>query len=230
MNDLISSFWRNYSAFKVAIAKEDLETVTALDRALNQAIGEIINRPARDLVEVAHQFRFATDLINVEAEDVSCVQRNIDLIRKLVDKYVGLGMVPHDGEPVLREPGTLPYSVLDEDHYNDHPAPVVVFKSDYTVSYANLKFAELMGREHSDVLGRHAADLFGFTRFRNDLQSRIDECLNGAMMRYTHADEIDGQTWVRIYEFSPCYSPSQSFIGALIRMTVMPDRRGSRAS
>lgn len=230
MQDLISSFWRDYSAFKIAISKEDLETVTKLDRDLNRSMTEIINWPARNLAEVGYQFRFATDLINVEAEDVGCVQRNIELIRKLVDKYVGLGLVPYDGDPKLREAGSLPYSVLDEDHYNDHPAPVAVFKSDYTACYVNSKFVSLIDRPFSEVLGRHAADLFGFTRFRNDLQSRIDECLKGAILRYTHTDVINGQTWVKIYEFSPCYSPSQSFIGALVRMTVMPDRRGSRAA
>lgn len=230
MKDLICLFWRNYSSFKIAIAKEDLDTITKLDIELNSAIGEIINRPARDLTDVAHQFRFATDLINVEAEDVGCVKRNIGLIRKLVEKYVGLGIASDTGDPAMREPGSLPFSVLDEDHYDDHPAPVVVFKTDYTVSYANPKFCELVERAFPDVLGRHAADLFGLTRFRNDLQMRIDECLDGAISRYTFADTVDGETWVKIFEFSPCYSPSQSFVGALIRLTVVPDRRAGRAN
>lgn len=230
MEDLICSFWRQYSAFKIAIAKEDLELVARLDLQLDQAIGDIVNRPASDMGEVAHQFRFATDLINVEADDLSCVKHNIELIRRLVEKYVGLGMVPEVSDAFVRQPGTLPYSILDEDRYNDDSEPVVVFKADYTASFANPAFMQLIGRDYSAVLGRHAADLFGFKRFRTDLQIRINDCLNGGVLRFTHAEEIDGETWVKIYELSPCYSPSQSFIGALIRLSVVADRRAARAN
>jgi PAS domain-containing protein len=228
LKDLIGSFWRHYSALKVAVAKEDLGTIAKLDSELTQTIEQIINRPARDMGELVHQFRFATDLINVEADDVSCVKRNIDLIRKLVDKYVGMGIVPDGSGPSVHQAGNLPYSVLDEDMYDEQSAAFVVFKDDYTVSYANPAFSSMLDLAGESVVGRHAADLLGFKLFRSDLQIRIDDCINGAILRFTHSEEISDETFVKIYEFSPCYSPSQSFVGALVKLSVIADRRALR--
>ena len=228
MKEEISAFWRQYSAFKQAVTNDDIDIVKQLDASLNKTMDLIVTRPAVTVENIVLQFKFATDLLNVEAEDISCVKKNIGLIRSLIEKYVGLGITLQDDEGIERKSAALPFMVFDELRYDDQPLPTILVKEDYTLGYFNPAYEMVRAEGTYPKLGAHIADLFGLGHFRNGLKDKIDQALAGEVTRFTYVEECDGKSYVWINDITRVFSPSGMLLGALIQINKIADRRSGR--
>lgn len=228
MKEQICAFWRQYSAFKLAVTNDNFEIVQQLDASLTKTIDLIVNRPAVTVEDIVLQFKFATDLLNVEAEDVGCVKKNIGLIRSLIEKYVGLGITLQDDEGVKRQFASLPHTIFDEHRYDEQPVPTLLVKEDYTLGYVNNAYQQSLGLNDRTFVGTHVADHVGLVHFRNGLKEKIDLALAGEVSRYTYVDDCDGKRFVWIHDISPVYSPSDMLLGALVQINKIADRRSAR--
>lgn len=228
MKDEISAFWRQYSAFKLAVTNDDFEVVQQLDAVLNKTIDLIVNRPAATIEEIFLQFKFATDLLNVEAEDVSCVKKNICIIRSLIEKHVGLGLGFQDDEGVRQKPASLPFLIFDEARFDDNSTPTLLVTDQYIVGYANAAFEQTRRIAEKSSVGGHLADVVGLVHFRNGLKDKIDLAMAGEVTRFAYVEDCDGKSFVWIHDITPVYSPADMLVGALIQINKIADRRGAR--
>jgi hypothetical protein len=222
---LIDLFWQRYSELKGAVDRNDAQKITILDRELDPLLESITSRKTKSSSEVLEQFRFAIDLLNEEAEDTGCVQRNSELLRKLVDRYIGAGL-PYDGATPDGEAASWsPYVILDEDRLDDLDERVFVVSPGYRVNYTNAVNALCYEVKTNDIVGRHIAEFIGIHHFQQALREKLDACFKGEAAKYTYAEDHDGRTVVRSYEMSPCYSPSYKLVGAIIIVKELADRR-----
>jgi hypothetical protein len=222
---LIDLFWQRYSELKGAVDRNDAQKITVLDRELDPLLESITSWKTKSSAEVLEQFRFAIDLLNEEAEDTGCVQRNSELLRKLVDRYIGAGL-PYDGiAPDGESASWSPYVILDEDRLDDLDERVFVVSPGYRINYTNAINAQCYEAKTNDLVGRHIAEFIGIHHFQQALREKLDACFKGQPAKYTYAEDIDGRTVVRSYEMSPCYSPSYKLVGAIIIVKELADRR-----
>lgn len=161
MKTLIELFWQRYAELKSAVDRNDVPKIATLDRELENLLDSITGRKNASSAEILEQFRFAIDLLNEEAEDIGCVQRNSGVLRKLVDRYIGAGL-PRDGSN-LDEHGAewSPYAILDEDRLDDLDERVVVVSPGYRINYTNAANAASLHANVSEIIGKHIAELVG---------------------------------------------------------------------
>ncbi|MGV1914117.1 hypothetical protein [uncultured Agrobacterium sp.] len=225
MKRLIESFWQRYKELKSAVIRNDAPKVAALDKELEKLLDSIIGRKNASSSEILEQFRFAIDLLNEEAEDIGCVQRNSEVLRRLVDRYIGAGL-PRDGGTGTEEDAPWsPYVILDEDRLDDLDDRVVVVSPGYRINYTNSANAASLQSDRSDIIGKHIAELVGIHRFQQIFRHKLDACFKGEAEKYTYAEDELGHTVVKSFEMSPCYSPSYKLVGAIVVVKELEDRR-----
>ncbi|XUY28204.1 hypothetical protein RMR21_007670 [Agrobacterium sp. rho-8.1] len=225
MKALIDLFWQRYTELKGAIERNEAQKVLFLDRELDSLLENITSKKTKNSTQVLEQFRFAIDLLNAEAEDTGCVQRNSELLRRLVDRYIGAGL-PYDGvTPDGESASWSPYVILDEDRLDDLNERVFVVSPGYRINYTNAVNALCYDVKTDDMVGKHIAEFIGIRHFQQALREKLDACFKGEAAKYTYAEDIEGSTVVRSYEMSPCYSPSYKLVGAIIVVKELADRR-----
>ncbi|NTJ42545.1 hypothetical protein G6L28_08025 [Agrobacterium larrymoorei] len=224
MKTLIGLFWQRYAELKRAVDRNEADKIAILDRELDNLLENITVKKNASAAEILEQFRFAIDLLNEEAEDIGCVQRNSDMLRKLVDRYIGAGL-SYNGDG---EGGVSPYVVLDEDRLDDSDDRVVVVAPGYRINYTNSANASSLGTNANEIVGKHIAEFVGIHHFQHAFRQKLDACFKGEAGKYTYAEDVDGQTIVKSFDMSPCYSPSYKLVGAIIVVKELADRR-SRA-
>lgn len=224
MKSLIDLFWHRYSELKGAVDRNDSQKILILDRELDPLLENITSRKTKNSEEILEQFRFAIDLLNEEAEDTGCVQRNSELLRRLVDRYIGANRLENN-EGKGGEGGWIPYAILDEDRLDDMNDRVVVVSPGYRISYTNTANAACLETETQDIVGRHIAEFVGVYHFQQALRDKLDNCFKGEPAKYTYAEEVGGRMIVKSFDLSPCYSPSYKLVGAMIVVNELEDRR-----
>ncbi len=231
MKDLIELFWLRYTELQSAVGKNDTDKIAVLERELEQLLERLVGRQTGSSEDIREQFRFAIDLLNHEAEDLGCVQRNSELLRTLVDRYVGMPLkakvIGDEDEDTLEWHHR--HLVLDEDMLNDLDEPVVIVSPEYRVSFTNAIDA-FQRNAPDELLGCHMAELVGVHRFQNDLREKLDNCFKGDTSKYTYAENQDGNTVVKSLEMSPCYSSTYKLVGAMVVVREIADRRRDRAT
>lgn len=225
MKQLVERFWQKYYLLKGAVNSDDSVRVEKLDAELDCLLEELLNAKSFEPEEVLMQFRFAIDLLNIEAEDIGCVQRNADMVRKLAERYIRTGMVNVGQSDELNQSPRSPYIILDEDHLNESNCKAFVISPGYKISFANKNFVESLNRKVEDVIDRHLSEIIGEQHFTNELRERVDLCFRGDTSRHTYALDMGAGTNVHKYVMSPCYSPSNKFIGVLVYLNNFSDRR-----
>lgn len=128
LKDLIELFWLRYTELQSAVGKNEADKIAVLERELEQLLERVVGRKTESSEDIREQFRFAIDLLNHEAEDLGCVQRNSELLRTLVDRYVGMPLKAkvigdEDADSLEWHHRHL---ILDEDMLNDLDEPVVI--------------------------------------------------------------------------------------------------------
>jgi len=228
LKTLIDSFWRLYGELKTAVDGNQPQRIAELDRELDALLDQITGRKNASPAEILEQFRFAIDLLNEEAEDIGCVQRNSEVLRRLVDRYIGAAL-PSDGSGLDANGAPWsPYAILDEDRLDDLDDRVVVVSPGYRINYTNAANAAFFHTNSNEIIGKHIAEFVGIHHFQQALRGKLDACFMGEAGKYTYAEDSDTGTVVKSFEMSPCYSPSYKLVGAVIVVKELADRR-SRA-
>lgn len=226
LNGLIDLFWERYAQLKVAIDRNEADKITVLDRDLDPLLENITRRQTGNAEEIRAQFRFAIDLLNEEADDYGCVQRNTELLRVLVDRYVGMQLLNTDESTLAPELSVLAkHTILDEQKLDALPTRVIVVSTGYRISYTNQITSIGHSTMSTDVIGCHIAEFVGLHRFQQDLKEKLDRCFKGEASKYTYADDTSGRTTVFSFDMTPCYSPSYKLVGAMIMVDEVADRR-----
>lgn len=228
LKTLIESFWQRYAELKSAVDRNDALKIATLDRELDNLLESITSRKNASSAEILEQFRFAIDLLNEEAEDTGCVQRNSEVLRKLVDRYIGAGLAREGSNTDEHGAQWSPYAILDEDRLDDLDERVVVVSPGYRINYTNAANAASLNANVSEIIGKHIAELVGIHHFQQAFRQKLDACFKGEAGKYTYAEDMDGHTVVKSFDMSPCYSPSYKLVGAIVVVKELQDRR-SRA-
>jgi len=228
LKDLIELFWLRYTELQSAVGKNEADKIAVLERELEQLLDKIAGSKTENAEEIREQFRFAIDLLNHEAEDLGCVQRNSEILRTLVDRYVGLSRKSKAVGDEDADIGSFEWQhrhlVFDEDMLSDLGEPVVVVSPGYRVSYAN-GLDTFQRNAPEGLVGCHIAELVGVHRFQNDLREKLDNCFKGDASKYTYAEDSNGHTVVKSLEMSPCYSSAYKLVGAMVVIREIADRR-----
>ncbi|MCJ8518042.1 PAS domain S-box-containing protein [Pseudorhizobium tarimense] len=237
MEALIGLFWAKYNDLRRAVDCDDPTAVQRLDQELDPLLQAIVQHQVSDLASIQAQFRFALDLLQEEADDRGCVNRNGHLLQMLVERYLApqIGraatarVAGNEGE-VVTVFETEDGAVLDPVLFDRIPERIMVVAPGYRVFYSNEPNAERLGQPKEKLLGRHFADLVGIYHFQRDLREPIDRCLAGECLSHTYAEQRDGATVVVQCRLSPCFSDATTQVGALVIMQEMADRRRPRAA
>ncbi|MCX8999783.1 PAS domain-containing protein [Rhizobiaceae bacterium BDR2-2] len=223
---LIELFWSKYADLKAAVETNDSERVEALDREIGNLLGTIFQTKAKSRVDINRQFRLAIDLLNEEADDLSCVHYNSRLIQGLVERYIVMGEgealdigAQEDGAEDVRD------AVFNTSMLDSISERVAVIGPNYRLTYTNAANASRHNMPPGHLVGKHFAEIVGFQRFQNGFKEHIDRCLAGETVTYTYADEIDGRTIVVRCRMSPFYNTASSPAGVMLVMRETADRR-----
>lgn len=235
MESLIGLFWSKYNDLRRAVDRDDPAAVRALDRELDPLLQAIVQCQNSDPASIQAQFRFALDLLQEEADDRGCVNRNGHLLQMLVERY----LAPQIGRAAnARAAGDSSHvessfeagdgAVLNSAIFDRIPERIMVVAPGYKVFYSNETNAQRLGQAKEKLLGRHVADLIGIYHFQRDLREPIDRCLAGECLSHTYAQQRDDETIVVRCRLSPCFSDAQTQLGALVVIQEMADRRRPR--
>lgn len=231
---LIDLFWSKYNRLQAAVDLEDPVAVEALDQEIDPLLRAIFQHQVSDPAGIQAQFRFALDLLKVEADDSGCVHRNGHLLQMLVERY----LAPQISCAAARAGGDqgatatiMPAgdtAFLDPSLFDRIPERIVVVAPGYRVFYSNDTNAQQMGQPKEKLVGRHFAEVIGIQHFQRDVKAALDRCLEGESFTLTYAEQRDEQTVVICCRMSPCFSDAHTQIGVLVVMQELPDRRRSR--
>lgn len=218
LKTLVERFWQQYSRLRHAVETNDALAVEALDRELDPILETIIHKETRNPDEIRIQFQFAIDLLNEEAEDFAGVQRNTELLKTLVNRYIGKGYSPNDKD------GSN-HTVLDEAWFDEQSDRIIVVSTDYRIFYCNAANASRYSVSVSDIIGKHIAEFVGLHRFQHGLKEKLVQCFQGEATQFTYAEDTDGRTIVVSLGITPCFSSSGTLLGAMIILEEAADRR-----
>jgi PAS domain-containing protein len=230
---LIDLFWSKYNRLQAAVDLEDPVAVEALDQEIDPLLQAIFQHQVADPAGIQAQFRFALDLLKVEADDRGCVHRNGHLLQVLVERYLAPQISCAAARAGGEQGGTtiLPSgdsAFLDPALFDKIPERIVVVAPGYRVFYSNETNAQLMGRPKERLVGLHFAEAVGVLHFQRDVKPALDRCLEGESITLTYADQRNDQTVVVCCRMSPCFSDARTQIGVLVVMQEMADRRKPR--
>lgn len=228
MKSLIDLFWARYLELKRAVDRNDVARIAVLDCELDPLLEKITSKETNDADDIRAQFQFAIDLLNEEADDWGCVKRNSELLRLLVDRYVGLEILRTDARRssiMGHADDAVVHNIIDEAKLDSLSDRVVVVSTGYRISYTNEANASRYDSTVADVVGCHIAEFVGLHRFQHGLREKLDSCFKGETVKYTYADDVDGRTIVMSFDMTPCYTSASKLIGAMIMVVETADRR-----
>lgn len=222
MEVLIELFWSKYTELKGAVDENDSARVEALDREVSNLLGSIFQAKAKSLIDINRQFRLAIDLLNEEADDLSCVHYNSRLIEGLVERYIAMSEDEARDDALSEEvrDGVFNTSLLD-----NISERVAVVAPNYRLTYSNAANAVRHHAQPGNLVGMHLAEIVGFQRFQAGFKEHIDRCLNGETVAYTYAEDVDGRTLVIRCRMSPFFSGGNGPSGVMLVMRETADRR-----
>lgn len=228
MEVLIELFWSKYSDIKAAIAANDADKAGKLDREISGLLQTIFEAKASSLGDIRRQFSFAIALLDEEAEDLSCVRYNSQVINGLVNRYLTSG----DQDAGLDDMGadTPNDASINTALFDKISECISIVSSSYRVNYANSAHAQRFNRAAGEMVGLHLAEVVGFQRFQNGFKDHIDRCLSGETVTYTYAEEVNGRTVVNRCRLSPYYDHSSAPAGVMMVVSEIADRRRSSAA
>lgn len=234
MEVLIELFWSKYAELNAAVEANDSARVEVIDREISDLLGTIFQTKARNLADINRQFRLAIDLLNEEADDLSCVHYNSRLIQGLVERYIALGegevlgaggVTQEDGFPEDVRDALFNTSLLD-----NISERVAVLGAGYRMTYTNAANASRLQTQPGGLVGKHFAEIVGFQRFQNGFKEQIDRCLSGETVTYTYAEQYEGNTVVVRCRMSPFYNGGLAPAGVMLVMRETADRRRSSSA
>lgn len=235
MEALIDLFWSKYNELRRAVDRDDPVAVRRLDGELDPLLEAIVQHQVSDPGSIQAQFRFALDLLQEEADDRGCVNRNGYLLQVLVERYLApqIGRAASARVAGANRDGSASFqvhdaAVLDAGLFDRIPERIMVIAHGYKVFYSNETNAQRLGQPKEKLLGRHCADLIGIYHFQRDLRGAIDRCLAGECLSHTYAEQREGQTVVVQCRLSPCFSDASTQLGAMLVLQELADRRRPR--
>ncbi len=235
MEALVDLFWSKYNDLRHAVDRDDSVAVRRLDGELDPLLQAIVQHQVSDPVSIQAQFRFALELLQEEADDRGCVNRNGYLLQLLVERYLTLQIgraanarVAGESSTAVTSSQTSEAAVLDSGLFDRIPERIMVVGHGYKVFYSNETNAQRLGQPKEKLLGRHFADVIGIYHFQRDLRAAIDRCLAGECLSHTYAEQREDRTVVVQCRLSPCFSDTSTQLGALVVLQEMADRRRPR--
>jgi len=157
------------------------------------AVGRLV-RPLRRLAETAAQVR-AGDLGAQSgirrSDEIGLLASAFDgMVRQLRDTVATLDSRVRDRTAALAEAETRQRVILDA-----IPACIAGLDRDGRLTFANLRWAELVGRDKVAVIGRDLASVVG-RRAMTTLVPHLDRCLSGEVVTFEYAFPRDGRDLV----------------------------------
>ncbi len=157
------------------------------------AVGRLV-RPLRRLADTAAQVR-AGDLDAQSGirrgDEIGLLGTAFDgMVRQLRDTVATLDSRVRDRTAALAEAETRQRVILDA-----IPACIAGLDRDGRLTFANLRWAELVGRDKAEVIGRDLAAVVG-RRAMAALGSHLDRCLAGNVVTFEYAFPRDGREMV----------------------------------
>ncbi|CAO3355397.1 cache domain-containing protein [Azospirillum palustre] len=157
------------------------------------AVGRLV-RPLRLLADTAVQVR-AGDLGAQSGirrgDEIGLLASAFDgMVRQLRDTVATLDSRVRDRTAALAEAETRQRVILDA-----IPACIAGLDRDGRLTFANLRWAELVGRDKAAVIGRDLASVVG-RRAMAALAPHLDRCLSGDVVTFEYAFPRDGGTMV----------------------------------
>lgn len=238
MNNLIGLFWFKYSQMQLAVRSGDELLTDILDREIEPLLREIYEAKAGNVADARLQFQLLLDILRKEADDVSCVLRNSDILQTLVDRYfsnVGADdnssrWLPMSQSAVALFKGRADEGFLNEAILDCLPDRVAVITPDYRYLYTNPVNADRLDLRPIDLVGRHIVEFVGIQRFEQRVKPNLDKCFAGESVDYTFSKEMNGRTLVVRCRMNPCRSGTGKLIGAILVLQEIADRRRAIAA
>ena len=228
MEVLIELFWSKYEEIKAAMAADDTDKAGVLDREISGLLHTIFEAKASSLSDIRRQFSFAIALLDEEADDLSCVRYNSQMINALVNRYLTSGEqdgAAEDGNADMPSDAAINTALFD-----NIGECISIISSAYRVSYANPAHAVRFNRPTGEFVGLHLAEVVGFQRFQAGFKEHIDRCLAGETLTYTYAEDVNGCTVVNRCRLSPYYDRNSAPAGVMMVVSEIADRRRSSAA
>jgi PAS domain S-box-containing protein len=157
------------------------------------AVGRLV-RPLRRLADTAAQVR-AGDLGAQSGirrgDEIGLLASAFDgMVRQLRDTVATLDSRVRDRTAALAEAETRQRVILDA-----IPACIAGLDRDGRLTFANLRWAELVGRDKAEVIGRDLAAVVG-RRAMAALRPHLDRCLSGEVVTFEYAFPRDSRDMV----------------------------------
>lgn len=234
---LIELFWFKYSQLQYAVKSGDDLLITILDRDIEPVLSSIYQERAQTVADARLQFQFVLDLLRKEADDVSSVLRQRDVLQTLADRYFSAGSEEVAGSrwvpfpaPVAALKGRADEGFLNEAILDCLPDRIAVITPDYRYLYTNPVNAARLEERPIDLVGRHVVEFVGIQRFEQRVKPNLDKCFSGELVDYTFAKDVGNRTVVVRCRMTPCMSSTGKIIGAILMLQEIADRRRSIAA
>lgn len=232
---LIDLFWFKYSQLQYAVKSGDDLLISILDREIEPVLSAIYQEEATNVADARLQFQFVLDLLRREADDITSVLRQQDVLQSLADRYFSIenGRILGDKwqpAPVIVHRGRVDEGFLNEAILDCMPDRIAVITPDYRYLYTNPVNAARLDERPMDLVGRHIVEFVGIQRFEQRVKPNLDKCFAGEMVDYTFAKDVDNRVIVVRCRMTPCMSSTGKVIGAILILQEIADRRRSIAA
>ncbi|CAO3415855.1 cache domain-containing protein [Azospirillum endophyticum] len=182
------------------------------------AVGRLV-QPLRRLAETAVQVK-AGDLDAQSGirrgDEIGLLAAAFDgMVRQLRDTVATLDSRVRDRTAALAEAETRQRVILDA-----IPACIAELDRDGWLTFANLRWAELVGRDKAEVIGRELAAVVG-RRAMTALRPHLDRCLSGEVVTFEYAFPRDGRDMVTKTTLIPHRGEGRAEDGAITGLFVL---------
>ncbi|ANC90482.1 HAMP domain-containing protein [Azospirillum humicireducens] len=182
------------------------------------AVGRLV-RPLRRLADTAAQVR-AGDLGAQSGirrgDEIGLLGSAFDgMVRQLRDTVATLDSRVRDRTAALAEAETRQRVILDA-----IPASIAGLDRDGRLTFANLRWAELVGRDKAEVIGRELAAVVG-RRAMAALRPHLDRCLSGEVVTFEYTFPRDGRDIVTKTTLIPHRGEGRAEGGAVTGLFVL---------
>ncbi|WP_377808069.1 cache domain-containing protein [Azospirillum sp. A29] len=182
------------------------------------AVGRLV-RPLRRLADTAVQVR-AGDLGAQSGirrgDEIGLLASAFDgMVRQLRDTVATLDSRVRDRTAALAEAESRQRVILDA-----IPACIAGLDRDGRLTFANLRWAELVGRDKAAVIGRDLASVVG-RRAMAALVPHLDRCLSGEVVTFEYAFQRHGGTMVTKTTLIPHRGEGRAEEGAVTGLFVL---------
>ncbi|MBK1842005.1 cache domain-containing protein [Azospirillum sp. YIM B02556] len=182
------------------------------------AVGRLV-RPLRRLADTAVQVK--TGDLDARSgirrgDEIGLLAAAFDgMVRQLRDTVATLDSRVRDRTAALAEAETRQRVILDA-----IPACIAELDRDGRLTFANLRWAELVGRDKAEVIGRELAAIVG-RRAMTALGPHLDRCLSGEVVTFEYAFPRDGHDMVTKTTLIPHRGEGRAEDGAVTGLFVL---------